>query len=193
MPWQSLQESPDHGRTTEIEMVLPGKHLVVDEESKAISTLLGSCVAACIRDRRSGIGGLNHFLLPGDDSQACARYGTYAMEVLINDILSRGARRQDLEAKVFGGAAVIISSFGFNIGRRNGEFVLGYLANEGIEVKARDLGGVRGRRLVYRPLTGEARVQYLSDAQSRQAAADEARLDVTMASNLKTGTVELFG
>ena len=176
-----------------LHMVLPGEHLVIQNPGEAAGTILGSCVAACIRDRRSGVGGLNHFLLPGSEDQANPRYGSYAMEVLINEILSGGSQRCDLEAKVFGGAAVIASKVGYDIGRRNGEFVKSYLANEGIRLLADDLGGNRGRRLNYHPASGRARVQYLDPAESQVAARDEAKLDRELAEKPKVGSVELFG
>ncbi len=172
--------------------VLPGEHLVIDDKDAAIGTLLGSCVAACIRDRRTGIGGLNHFLLPGKESNQSARYGVYAMEVLINEILSRGATKPDLEAKVFGGAAVIERSKGGNIGASNADFVKTYLQNEGIRVLSEDLGGSRGRRLYYFPGGGHARVQYMNNAESRDAALTEQRLDKQLTTKPRSGTVELF-
>ena len=186
-------QDPFHSASLHMHGVLPGEHKVVRSQAEAVSTLLGSCVAACIRDRKSGIGGLNHFLLPGDEDNTSARYGAYAMEVLVNEILSLGAARSDLEAKVFGGGAIIASSIGFDIGRRNGEFVKTYLSNEGIRLMAEDLGGDRGRRLNYHPATGQARVQYLGAAESRRAADGEAKLDQKLAVAPKVGIVELFG
>src|SRR4051812_3924933 len=119
--------------------ILPGEYYFTPKDM-LIVTVLGSCVAACIRDRVSGIGGMNHFMLPdgGGDADspvsASMRYGTYAMEVLINDLLKAGARRENLEAKVFGGGAVLRGFTAINVGERNAKFVLHYLQNESIKV-----------------------------------------------------------
>ena len=107
--------------------VLPGYHFVIHDEDIPISTLLGSCVSACIRDTSTGSGGLNHFLLPessssGDDAQS-ARYGVHAMEVLINDLLKSGSQKKDLEAKIFGGGQVIKASSMEAVGSQNGSLL----------------------------------------------------------------------
>jgi len=125
--------------------LLPNEFFVTTEDL-VLSTVLGSCVAACIHDRTAGIGGMNHFMLP-DDSDAtraaadAIRYGGYAMEVLLNELLKGGARRERLEAKVFGGAAVLAGMTTLNIGDRNSEFVRRYLALEKVRVTAEDLQG----------------------------------------------------
>ena len=110
--------------------ILPGEYFV-SENGMLLVTVLGSFVAACIRDTDAGIGGMNHFMLPDEGGRdilgSSARYGTYAMEVLINHLLKLGARRNRLEAKVFGGGAVLTSLSSSNVGARNAEFVLDYL------------------------------------------------------------------
>ena len=120
--------------------VLPNEYYVTDEDLM-ISTVLGSCVAACIHDPKTGVGGMNHFMLPEGDMQSPAsatmRYGAFAMEVLINELLKAGASRDRLEAKVFGGGAVLSAMQQMNIGERNGQFVLNYLKTEGIPVRPR--------------------------------------------------------
>src|SRR5690606_10592835 len=122
--------------------LLPGEYYVTDGRL-ALVTVLGSCVAACIRDVDSGIGGMNHFMLPDEGGKdvvsSSARYGTYAMEILINHLLKSGARRNRLEAKVFGGGAVLASLSSSNVGTRNAEFVLKFLQTEKIPVVAQDL------------------------------------------------------
>ncbi len=176
--------------------VLPGEHRVIDVRNTAVCTLLGSCVAACIRDTRTGIGGLNHFLLPNDDSSsaasASARYGAYAMEVLINDILKTGATRDRLEAKAFGGGNVIASANPDSVGRRNARFVAEYLRNEGIRLAASDLGGDRARRVYFFPDTGRAVVQRLPVSEARSAVRAEAQLSRTITVTKPKGSVELF-
>lgn len=175
--------------------VLPGRHAVIEDRDAAVTTLLGSCVAACIRDVERGIGGLNHFLLPGDDGAGAgarsARYGVYAMEVLINDILKRGGRKDRLEAKVFGGANVIDTSAKDTVGSRNAAFVRRYLETEGIRLAAADTGGDRARRVFFFPATGRASVLRLADAETRAAGRAETRFARTTAAP-RTGAVELF-
>lgn len=134
--------------------LLPGEFYTA-KGGEVIMTILGSCVAACVRDVHTGIGGMNHFLLAQPQeglSSPSARYGSYAMECLINDILRRGGHRNDLEIKVFGGADLLNSSI--RIGQKNCEFILNYLKNEGFRVAAQDLGGDRPRRIHYWPKTG---------------------------------------
>lgn len=168
--------------------VLPNEYYVAAGEDIMISTVLGSCVAACVRDPHAGVGGMNHFMLPeGDiDSPASAtmRYGAFAMEVLINELLKAGATRARLEAKVFGGGAVLSAMQQMNIGERNARFVLNYLQLEGIPVLAQDLGDVHARRIGYFPRDGRVMVRKMAPhhhkgealiAQREQAAAQAAR------------------
>ena len=118
-----------HDRTFDCQAakILPGEYFVTTRDMLLV-TVLGSCVAACIRDSENGIGGMNHFMLPDEGGKdvvsSSARYGTYAMEMLINHLLKSGARRNRLEAKVFGGGAVLESLSSSNVGARNAEFVL---------------------------------------------------------------------
>ncbi|MHA7833854.1 MAG: hypothetical protein ACX94A_05145, partial [Algiphilus sp.] len=118
--------------------ILPGEHQALKARSRSgqpvLATTLGSCVAACIYEESdSGIGGMNHFLLPSGD-QASGRYGVYAMELLINDVLKLGARRDRLRAKVFGGGAVLAAVTSIDVGRQNATFVKRFLATEGIPI-----------------------------------------------------------
>ena len=150
--------------------VLPNEYYVTNE-NMMISTVLGSCVAACIHDTVTGVGGMNHFMLPEGDMQSPAsatmRYGAFAMEVLINELLKAGASRDRLEAKVFGGGAVLAAMQQMNIGERNGQFVLNYLKTEGIPVKAQDLGDVHARRINYFPHDGRVMVRKMAPHHQR--------------------------
>lgn len=150
--------------------VLPNEYYVTNE-NMMISTVLGSCVAACIHDPVTGVGGMNHFMLPEGDMQSPAsatmRYGAFAMEVLINELLKAGASRDRLEAKVFGGGAVLAAMQQMNIGERNGQFVLNYLKTEGIPVKAQDLGDVHARRINYFPRDGRVMVRKMAPHHQR--------------------------
>lgn len=144
--------------------VAPGEHEITSVKTEIVATVLGSCIAVCLRDPQIGVGGMNHFLLPknnGADANAGERYGDTAMEVLINGLLKRGARRSNLEAKVFGGARVLSGATMLAIGDNNIAFVNEFLRVEGIPVVSKDVGGTRSRRIHYQPSTGRAWVQHV--------------------------------
>jgi chemotaxis protein CheD len=160
--------------------LLPNEFYTTGEDMVLV-TVLGSCVAACIYDRTAGIGGMNHFMLPddGDPAQAASesmRYGAYAMEVLINELIKMGGRRERLEAKVFGGAAVLAAMTTLNIGDRNAEFVRRYLGLEKIRIAAEDLQGVHPRKVAFMPATGQAMVKKLRLQQEPSVAEREQAL-----------------
>jgi chemotaxis protein CheD len=173
--------------------LLPTQYLVVDTDI-ALVTLLGSCVAACIRDPMLKLGGMNHFLLPdgqvGDG--APARYGSFAMELLINDLLKRGASRGRLEAKVFGGGNVLKGFTANPVGTRNAEFVRQYLATERIAVVGEDLGGIHPRKVWFFPHTGRVVVQRLPHAHGAEVVEMESAIRARLSSAPVTGGVELF-
>lgn len=139
--------------------VLPGEYFVHAEDI-LIMTTLGSCIAACLWDRERRIGGLNHFMLP-EGSGSDGRYGSYAMELLINEMLRQGASRAALEAKVFGGAQVIAGMDTMNVGQRNTRFVLDYLQTERIPVVSRDVLDVHPRKVCFMPANGRVVVKRL--------------------------------
>lgn len=169
--------------------VLPGEYYVTDEDM-IVSTVLGSCVAVCLTDTERRIGGMNHFLLP-DGGGATGRYGVYAMELLINGLMKAGARRHMLEAKVFGGAAVIRGATAIQIGQRNVAFVDGFLEREGIRIAARDVLGGDARKVLLFPDTGRVLAKRLSEAQP--AIDDELRYGHRMVHTAgRAGAVELF-
>jgi chemotaxis protein CheD len=145
--------------------VAPGEHEITGAKDEIVATVLGSCISVCLRDPEIGVGGLNHFLLPRNigctDGTAGERYGDTAMEVLINGLLKRGARRGNLEAKVFGGARVLSGATMLAIGDGNISFVNEFLRVEGIPVISKDVGGTRSRRIHYQPATGRAWVQHV--------------------------------
>lgn len=144
-------------------VLVQGEHKVSADANLSISTILGSCVAACIYDPARGVGGMNHFLLADDNSgEAAMRYGAYAMEVLINDLLKLGARKDDLQAKLFGGAKMMERLT--DIGANNARFARHFLANEGIPVVAESLGGRSARRLEFWPVGGRARQREVDQA-----------------------------
>ncbi|WP_373376060.1 chemoreceptor glutamine deamidase CheD [Cupriavidus nantongensis] len=160
--------------------LLPNEYYVTRDDV-VLTTVLGSCVAACIRDEVAGVGGMNHFMLPDDDGSAdrmlsaSMRYGSYALEVLINELLKMGARRERLEAKVFGGGAVLANMTTLNIGDRNADFVLRYLKAEEVRVAAQDLRGPHARRVSYFPIGGLALVRRLTRQDDQVSVAREER------------------
>lgn len=176
--------------------VLPGEYYWTAKEM-VIVTVLGSCVSACIRDRHSGVGGMNHFMLPsGGESDnplsVSMRYGTHAMEILINELLKAGAARQNLEAKVFGGGNVLAGLQALNVGERNALFVQEYLQAEKIRVVAEDLNDIYPRKLAYFPRTGRALVKKLASSTTRDLAAREQRYVKSLQSAPASGEIELF-
>ncbi|MBP3960624.1 hypothetical protein J8F10_35825 [Gemmata sp. G18] len=142
-----------------------------------IKTLLGSCVAACLYDPETGVGGMNHFSLPGSsDEGTSARYGAHAMELLVTAIMKKGGDRNRLRAKVFGGGKVLdVASEHLNVGARNAEFVLKYLEAEGIPVVGQSLGGNRGRLVRFRPHTGQALAKHLAGREQTQVVESETK------------------
>lgn len=142
-----------------------GEHHVSSDRDVVLTTVLGSCVAACLCDPLAGVGGMNHFLLPegaGAGTDAGRRYGAYAMELLINDLLKAGARRERLEAKLFGGGRMFDSLR--DVGLANADFAERFLKDEGIRVVSGSLRGMGGRRLHYWPATGRAMQRGVADA-----------------------------
>ena len=177
--------------------ILPGEYYYTGK-NMLIVTVLGSCVSACIRDRVSGLGGMNHFMLPdgggdgGSPVSASMRYGSFAMEVLINDLLKAGARRENLEAKVFGGGAVLRGFTAMNVGERNAAFVTQFLKTERIPVLASDLNDIYPRKVYFFPKTGKVLVKKLMQTQNDTLA----KRELDYAKRLKVepvgGEIDLF-
>jgi len=176
--------------------VAPGEHEITSAKDEIVATVLGSCISVCMRDSHTGVGGLNHFLLPknngGADPSAGERYGDTAMEVLINGLLKRGAKRSNFEAKVFGGARVLSGATMLAIGDGNIAFVTEFLKREGIQTVSQDVGGTRSRRIHYQPSTGRAWVQHVQSSQK----STEHEQEVAYLNRLKTqpvaGEVEIW-
>jgi chemotaxis protein CheD len=155
--------------------LLPGDYYVTCHD-EVIFTVLGSCVSACVRDRKLGIGGMNHFMLPRDLSgggtawgdctdTSATRYGNVAMDRLVNDILQLGGHREDLEFKVMGGGNVL--DMALEVGTHNVQFVRDYLKRERFTIAAEDLGDKFARKLYYSPKSGNARVKRLTATVNR--------------------------
>lgn len=139
-----------------------GEHAIAQGEHRVIATLLGSCVSACLWDPLKGIGGMNHVLFSDANANAADLFGhaVNGMELLINGLLSQGADRYRLQAKVFGGARMISGLS--DAGARNGQFVLDFLSREKIPHVGGNLGGGKARRLEFWPGTGRARMKFVT-------------------------------
>ncbi|CAO5676528.1 MAG: Chemoreceptor glutamine deamidase CheD [Holosporales bacterium] len=173
--------------------ILPGDYFISKDPEEMLVTILGSCVAACIRDTKMGIGGMNHFLLaePGTSVNSPSnRYGSYAMEELINGLLKMGAKKDFLEAKVFGGARVINSSI--QVGENNADFVRKYLSQERIPITSEDLGGERPRRIHFWPSTGRVARHMLQPAEVRVVITQEDNYKKKLSTQPRGNGVELF-
>jgi len=173
--------------------VLPGEYYV-SNENLVIMTVLGSCIAACLWDSRMRVGGMNHFMLPdGDSIDVSGRYGSYAMELLINEMLKLGARRETMQAKIFGGAQVMHSFTTMNVGERNTQFVVNYLHTERIPVVSEDVLDIYPRKVCFFPVTGKAMVKRLAHAHPEELVAQEKRGNAaTVAQTTAGGSVDLF-
>ncbi len=179
--------------------ILPGEYYVTAED-EVIVTVLGSCVSACIRDPKAGVGGMNHFMLPAgstldnvydkDYLSSSARYGNFAMEHLINSILKAGGRKQNLEVKIVGGGQIIANMT--NIGRKNIEFVRCYLQTEGLRILAEDVGDVYPRKLQYFPKTGKVRVKKLQKMHNNTIIDREKQYKDQIERKPVSGDIELF-
>lgn len=174
--------------------VLPGEYFVTNE-NVVICTVLGSCIAACLWDRNAQIGGMNHFMLPDTDATGTSgRYGSYAMEVLINEMIKLGARRESMQAKIFGGGQVMANFTTMKVGERNAEFVIQYLNTERIPIVSEDILDIYPRKVVYFPTTGKAMVKRLAHAHPEQLEA-QARAQGSAAQLAREnagGSVDLF-
>jgi chemotaxis protein CheD len=179
--------------------LLPGEYYVTRHD-ELIFTTLGSCVSACVRDPKVGVGGMNHFMLPlangtakgawGDDLVSSAtRYGNVAMERLINDILRLGGQRANLEVKLMGGGKVLDMSL--DVGACNVQFVRDFLKAEGFSISAEDLGDVFARKIYYSPATGKLRVKRLT-ANVNRAVFEREQSSAPTKSQIESGSVELF-
>jgi len=178
----------------------PGEHHVSwktrTTQADMISTVLGSCVAACIYDPLVGVGGLNHFMLPHDDEglwggvSRALRFGNHAMEALINDVLKRGGQRAQLECKLFGGANVLNGMNG--IGDKNCEFALEYVQKERLRLVMSDLGGAQGRSIYFDAGTGKVWRRFVQDTMAAELAKRETKLRQTTRVQPSASSIELF-
>ena len=180
-------------------IIQPGEYYVTKED-EVIATVLGSCISVCIRDELNGIAGMNHFMLPGDfrvddvfNSQS-ARYGMYAMELIMGDLIKLGGSRERLSAKVFGGGHVLAAvSQGLNsVPSANIQFVKAFLSMEGIPVIKSDVGGNQGRKVLYLAKQGKVFVKRLVPDDDKQLAQRERRYQSHLRQEVKEESLTLF-
>jgi chemotaxis protein CheD len=173
--------------------VIQGEFHVSAEPDLVLTTILGSCVAACVRDPVAGVGGMNHFLLPGESDSGKGgeglRYGVQSMELLVNALLCRGARRDRLEVKLFGGARLIDGLT--DVGSQNAAFAERFVRDEGLQAAGGSLRGQQARRIQYWPVSGRARQVLLEAAGSKVFAAERPRA-VAPPPPEQSGALELF-
>jgi chemotaxis protein CheD len=171
--------------------ILPGEYFV-DNEDLLVMTTLGSCIAACLWDRHAQVGGMNHFMLP-EGAGDSGRYGSFAMELLINEMMKRGASKSRMEAKIFGGGAVISGMNSINVGERNTNFVIDYLKTERIPIVSKDVMDVYPRKVCFLPASGKAMVKRLAptntDALVQQ---DRAAIQKVQPVASSGGSIDLF-
>jgi chemotaxis protein CheD len=187
----------DRNFNIEAVKILPGEYFATTEDT-LIVTVLGSCISVCLRDPVRKIGGMNHFLLPGNGASTIssvsesARYGVYAMELLINQMLKLGADRRRLEAKVFGGGNVLKGFTINSVGERNAEFVLDYLKAERIPILAKDLLDRFPRKVYFFAESGEVKVKKIRSLHNTTIIDRESEYRMRMRQTPISGDVDLF-
>ncbi|MCF6345299.1 MAG: chemoreceptor glutamine deamidase CheD [Thiomicrorhabdus sp.] len=189
-----ISVDPAEGITTI--KILPGE-FYVSQKNERIETILGSCISACVRDPVAGVGGMNHFMLPVNkntrDAQELSdanRYGNFAMENLVNTLLSKGAKRERLEFKLFGGGRIMSSMT--NIGWYNIGFAFDYIYTEGFKIVSQDIGDIYPRKVLYYPLSGRVRVRRLNAMHNESLVEQENTYINKIESKPVGGDVELF-
>ena len=180
--------------------LLPGEFYVTTHD-ELIVTVLGSCVSACVRDRVFGIGGMNHFMLPGGGAGAApdpqskwaseaTRYGNFAMEALINEILKNGGRKENLEIKIFGGGKIMENMT--NIGDMNIRFVREFIHAEGLKLLAEDVGDIYPRKVHYFPISGKVKMKKLRSLHNNTIVERERRYSESLRAKPIEGDIDLF-
>lgn len=172
--------------------VLPGEYFVTADDM-LIMTVLGSCIAACIWDPQVRVGGMNHFMLPEGGADTSGRYGSYAMELLINEMMKLGARRESMQAKVFGGGQVMHNFTSLNVGERNTRFVLDYLQTERIAIVSKDVLDIHPRKVCYFPASGKAMVKRLAHSHPDTLETQERKGSAAVVAKATSGgSIDLF-
>ncbi len=198
--FSQISRSWDREHSIQAAKILPGEYYVTTSD-ELITTVLGSCISACIRDPLTGVGGMNHFMLPGNKDTKknkwagvdCleTRYGIAAMENLINDVLKQGSRKERLEIKLFGGGEVLKMET-TNVGKRNVQFALEFVRAEGLAVVSEDLGGPYPRKVNYFPKTGKVMVRRLRSLQTKAIIEHERKFESSLETTQQSGSIDLF-
>ncbi len=179
---------------------MPGQYCVTSQ-NKVLVTVLGSCVAACLFDPRTGIGGMNHFMLPSanktlteleQDEFTVTKYGVHAMEILINDLVKAGVARKNIQAKVFGGGKVVPTFVQHDVGKFNAKFVMHFLKTEGIRVLASDLCDVYARKVYFFPNSGRVFMKRIHELNNATIIERESKHRLALARRAPGGSVDLF-
>ncbi len=186
----------DNALKSDVVKISPGDCYITDQD-EVITTVLGSCISACIRDVRMGIGGMNHFMIPikcphtsNPEQDMDMRYGTYAMERLINDIYKYGGMRKNLEIKLFGAGNVLAGSG--NVGEKNIKFVRDFIHIEGYKITSENLGGDNPRKINYSPMTGRVMMKKLAATSISEIQMQEKVLQNKVENNIIAGEIDLF-
>ncbi|MFK7794153.1 MAG: chemoreceptor glutamine deamidase CheD [Gammaproteobacteria bacterium] len=186
----------DKSLKTYMVKISPGDYYITDQD-EVITTVLGSCISACIRDVRMGIGGMNHFMIPikcphtsHPEQDMDTRYGTYAMEHLINDIYKHGGTRKNLEIKLFGAGNVLVGSG--NVGAKNIKFVRDFIHTEGYKIASENLGGDNPRKINYSPITGKVMMKKLASTNLAEIQREEKKLQTKVETTPVAGEIDLF-
>ena len=180
----------------EVAVILPGEYFV-SEEPKVVYTVLGSCISVCLRDPFVNVGGMNHFMLAapsdneGHDNWAdSGRYGSFAMEMLINEILNRGGKKNRLEAKVFGGGKIYDGTI--DIGAKNAAWALDYLEREGVPLLKANVGDVCPRKVYFFTDSGKVLLKKLDRVVAQTIAAEEVQYQAKLQQAPVQSEVTLF-
>ncbi|MEL0634106.1 chemoreceptor glutamine deamidase CheD [Pseudoalteromonas carrageenovora] len=186
----------DSGRESVVAKILPGE-FYVSKNDELISTVLGSCIAACVYDEKLGIGGVNHFMLPvkkGEHVEGAhslsGRYGNWAMEYLINEVLKNGGSRKNLKIKLFGGGRIISAMT--DIGLGNISFANAYIKEEALNLVAHDMGGPWPRKIFFHPNTGKVHVKKLKNLHNNTIEKREVKYLQNLQQQDKKTDIELF-
>ena len=170
--------------------------LRVSREPLIIDTVLGSCIAACLYDPVSAVGGMNHFMLPegfDPDNPASTRYGVHAMELLITEVMRLGGQRRRFQAKVFGGGHVLnIRESLDGVPQRNIDFARRFLSTEQIPVMNEDVGGYQARRVLFHAHTGKVFLKRLGGYDAARTAEEEMVYLISLKKQKLDGDVTLF-
>lgn len=196
--YEQIKRYWDHHYNSYVAKVMLGEFYITAQD-EILMTLVGSCVSACIRDAVKGIGGMNHFMLPTGapdtkwgktNASVASRYGCFAMENMINEILKHGGRRENLEVKLFGGGNIMLNAT--SVGKQNIEFVRNYIQIEHLNLMAEDLGDVYPRKILYFPKTGRVRVKKLIVPEQTLIAREKAYRENLEKKPVSGGDIELF-